>query len=108
MCSVVGTCVPSAHLSALGTTVQPRRTPVKPAYLENEFTYRIRTTDRERQESDTEKGPRTRGQGNRGHTPAVSTSLGGRGPHRMKHSHTYRAVLHILHPGTPSLYSLTL
>lgn len=32
-------------MSALGTTVQPRRTPVKPAYLENEFTYRIRTTD---------------------------------------------------------------
>ena len=30
------TGVPSAYLSALGTTVQPRRTPVKPAYLEKE------------------------------------------------------------------------
>lgn len=27
---------PSAYCSASGTTVQPRRTPVKPAYLENE------------------------------------------------------------------------
>ncbi len=27
---------PATHLSALGTTVQPRRTPVKPAYLEKE------------------------------------------------------------------------
>lgn len=32
------TGVPSAYLSALGTTVQPRRTPVKPAYLEKELT----------------------------------------------------------------------
>lgn len=30
------TALPSANLSALGMTVQPRRVPVKPAYLEKE------------------------------------------------------------------------
>ena len=29
---------PSEYLSSFGMTVQPRRTPVKPAYLEKELT----------------------------------------------------------------------
>lgn len=32
------TDVPSSNLSSLGTMVHPRRTPVKPAYLESELT----------------------------------------------------------------------
>jgi len=32
------TKLPSLYFNPDGTTVQPRRTPVKPAYLENEFT----------------------------------------------------------------------
>jgi hypothetical protein len=32
------TGVPSAYLTSSGMTVQPKRTPVKPAYFEKEFT----------------------------------------------------------------------
>ena len=32
------TKLPSLNFNPEGTTVQPRRTPVKPAYFENEFT----------------------------------------------------------------------
>ena len=34
------TCVPSENLTSSGMTVHPSRVPVKPAYLEKEFTFK--------------------------------------------------------------------